>query len=71
MAPEAYAFTEGLTFTFPPESPPGTTLVDETTPAGQIWAATVKTYLELEQVGTVYWALLHEAPQTTKLLIGK
>ncbi|KAL2204694.1 hypothetical protein CC79DRAFT_1335339 [Sarocladium strictum] len=69
MAPEAYAFTEGLTFIFPPETLPATALADESTPAGQIWATTLKTYLELDQVGTVYWAVLPEASQTTKLLI--
>lgn len=64
-----YAFTEVLTFIFPGDIYPST-LTDDATPAGRVWATTLKTYLGLEQTGLVWWACVHDAPHKAILLIG-
>lgn len=66
-----YEYTEVLTFTFTPETKATPLLGDESTEAGQVWAATLKAYLDHELVGIVYWALMIEQPHQTKLFIGE
>ncbi|RSL97125.1 hypothetical protein CDV31_013193 [Fusarium ambrosium] len=66
--PGIYEFTEVLTFHFlDPLVPPA--LSDESTDVGKIWAFTLKTYLELEKTGIVYWTLVYGCPQRAKLFI--
>ncbi|KAI8715918.1 hypothetical protein NCS52_01100800 [Fusarium sp. LHS14.1] len=66
--PGIYEFTEVLTFHFSdPSVPPA--LSDESTAVGKVWAYTLKTYLELEQTGIVYWNLVHGSSQRAKLFV--
>ncbi|RTE84608.1 hypothetical protein BHE90_000883 [Fusarium euwallaceae] len=66
--PGIYEFTEVLTFHFlDPLVPPA--LSDESADVGKIWAFTLKTYLELEKTGIVYWTLVYGCPQRAKVFI--
>ncbi|KAF5013062.1 hypothetical protein FDECE_889 [Fusarium decemcellulare] len=66
--PGIYEYTEVLTFQFTDPSTPAS-LSDEATDAGKVWAFTLSRYLGLEQTGTIWWALIHGAPQKAKLFI--
>lgn len=68
--PGNYEYTGIITFHFSDSSAPSS-LSDNTTTVGQVWAATLRSYLELEKTGVVWWALVHEAPQKAKLFIGE
>ncbi|RSL67893.1 hypothetical protein CEP53_002803 [Fusarium sp. AF-6] len=66
--PGIYEYTEVLTFHFlDPLVPPA--LSDESADVGKVWAFTLKTYLELDKTGIVYWTLVHGCPQRAKLFI--
>ena len=62
-----YAFTEFITFKFRQ----GVQLEDDSTTEGRIWANTVKTYLEQDDVGTVWWGRTVEERDTVILVVGK
>ncbi|KPM35156.1 hypothetical protein AK830_g11408 [Neonectria ditissima] len=66
--PGVYEYTEIITFQFTDSSAPSS-LSDEATDVGRVWASTLRTYLELEQTGIVWWGLVHGSPQEAKLLI--
>ncbi|UPK93786.1 hypothetical protein LCI18_004721 [Fusarium solani-melongenae] len=66
--PGIYEYTEVLTFHFSDTSVPPA-LSDENTAVGKVWAFTLKTYLEQEQTGIVYWTLINGSPQRAKLFI--
>lgn len=66
-SPGVYEYTESLTFHFSDPS----SLSDESTTVGQVWASTVRTYLELDKTGTVWWASIQGAPQKAKLLVSE
>ncbi|KAM5367183.1 hypothetical protein ACJZ2D_010173 [Fusarium nematophilum] len=66
--PGIYEYTQVLSFHFPDPSVPSS-LSDEDTDVGKVWASTLRTYLELEQTGMVWWALVHGTPQKAKLFI--
>ncbi|KAF4970539.1 hypothetical protein FSARC_2448 [Fusarium sarcochroum] len=63
-----YEYTQILGFKFSDPSIPAS-LSDETTEIGKIWAATMRTYLELEQTGIVWWALVHGDTSKAKLIV--
>lgn len=67
--PGVYAYTEIITFYFTDPSAPSS-LSDEATDLGKVWASTLQTYLEIEQTGIVWWALVHGASLKAKLFIG-
>lgn len=62
-----YAFTEFITLKFRR----GIQLEDDTTNEGRIWANTVKTYLEHDGVGTVWWGRTAEDRDAVQLVVGK
>ncbi|KAK7422653.1 hypothetical protein QQX98_001441 [Neonectria punicea] len=66
--PGIYEYTEIITFNFADSSAPSS-LFDESTGVGTVWASTIQTYLETERTGIVWWGLVHEAPYTAKLFI--
>lgn len=67
--PGVYEYTEIITCYFTDPSAPSS-LSDEATDLGKLWASTLRTYLEIEQTGIVWWALVHGAPHKAKLFIG-
>ncbi|KAF7556398.1 hypothetical protein G7Z17_g1451 [Cylindrodendrum hubeiense] len=66
--PGIYENTEIITFHFTDSSTPAS-LSDEATEVGRVWASTLQAYLEIEQTGMVWWALVHGAPQKAELFI--
>jgi hypothetical protein len=67
-APAAeYAFTEFMTFEFSQH----TAIEEITTIEGKIWAQIVKTLIEQEKTGLVWWGRTVEQVETVRLLIGK
>lgn len=67
-APAAkYAFTEFMTFEFSQHA----AIEEITTKEGKIWAQTVKTFIEQEKTGLVWWGRTVEQAETVRLLIGK
>ncbi|KAH7139932.1 hypothetical protein B0J13DRAFT_558675 [Dactylonectria estremocensis] len=66
--PGIYDYTEIITFDFADPSVPSS-LSDEATDVGKVWALTLRTYLEIEQTGIIWWALVHGAPHKAKLFI--
>jgi len=65
--PPPYAFTEIRTFRISENSEIETEATDE----GTIWARIIRTYLEDEGTGLVWWGRLAEAPQVVKLVVGR
>ena len=64
---QEYAFTEIKTF----HIPVGKNLEDgDSSEEGQIWAHTIRTYLENEGTGLVWWGRLFDVPSVVKLVIG-
>ncbi|KAH7141046.1 hypothetical protein EDB81DRAFT_858101 [Dactylonectria macrodidyma] len=66
--PGVYEYTEVIAFQFFDPSAPAS-LSDETTDLGKTCASTLRTYLELEQTGIVWWTMVHGAPNESKLFI--
>jgi hypothetical protein len=66
-APPAYAFTEIRTFRVAENS----VIENDATDEGKIWAHTIRTHLEDEGTGLVWWGRLVESPQVVKLVIGR
>ncbi|KAJ4264232.1 hypothetical protein NW762_005426 [Fusarium torreyae] len=66
--PGIYECTQILEFEFLDPSVPAS-LSDGTTEIGKIWATTLQTYLELEQTGIVWWALVHNNASKAKLIV--
>ncbi|KAF4335144.1 hypothetical protein FBEOM_11007 [Fusarium beomiforme] len=64
-----YEATEVISFQFSNASAPSS-LSDESTEAGRIWAATLRAYLDQKETGTVWWGLLNDAPNKAKLIIA-
>ena len=62
-----YAFTELINLNFPQ----GIQLELDTTNEGRIWASTVKTYLEQDGVGQVWWGRKDEERDAVQLVIGR
>ncbi|KAG7405030.1 hypothetical protein Forpe1208_v015463 [Fusarium oxysporum f. sp. rapae] len=63
-----YEGTEIIGFQFSNSTDPAS-LSDENTEVGKIWAATLKTYLDHPETGIVWWGIVHDAPNKTKLFI--
>ncbi|KAF5021011.1 hypothetical protein F66182_6942 [Fusarium sp. NRRL 66182] len=66
--PGIYEYTQILGFNFSDPSVPAS-LSDESTHIGEIWASTLRTYLELQQTGIIWWALVHGELSKAKLMI--
>jgi hypothetical protein len=64
-----YAYTQVINFKIYDSSVPAS-LSDATTEVGKVWAATLRTYLELPETGLIWWSLVHGEPSKAKLLIG-
>ncbi|KAF9776682.1 hypothetical protein IL306_005111 [Fusarium sp. DS 682] len=64
----AYECTEIISFQFSAANAPAS-LSDESTEIGRTWAATLRTYLDHQETGIVWWGLVHDAPNKAKLFI--
>lgn len=62
-----YAFTEFITLKFRR----GIQLEEDTTNEGRIWANTVRTYLEQNGVGPVWWGRTAEERDVVHLVVGR
>jgi hypothetical protein len=67
QAPPDYAFTEIKTFYISQELD----LENDETKEGEIWANTIRTYIEDLGTKLLWWGRLLEAPDVVKLVVGK